>query len=920
MHPQVLKLLREELRPALRKCWSTEAARVASAVAASEDDLASIAASSIEFIKGQLVQNGAETAEKLHRRLAGGWRSEEVGGPDAQGKKHAWLFGDGELWQKACESKLDEVRNLVSAFFTEGEQRGSTCVDVIEDKIRTLELELGEIVCIAVADAAQVPLRELTSDQSPPEPPSPQQQAKARVLQRAYRLGAPSQTPQRAAIVRAGLLAALSDCKHKAQRNGASSAALSRVNEALSRWLSAARVFPWIDTAAAKAAKEELGSQLAHARKEEGKAKDIIKKRDARLWDVEQAEERLKQAKAQAAFASREASVHPERKLAASEAVNRLPVWEVRLEEAKKALAMSAKKIAVLPAAVLQALSEQKTQAKVACTVAGQDGTHSSSRVRLQSRNALDVSRTSVDSMRSLLSRLREDLVDVLAGPDKAVEKACVTLQETVHRVMGKAVVTHERVMQPLTAASIALEDTLKHLHKKREKAESKRAFDEEHSKKLQELEKEAKKASAVVRNGEKLGKTLRDSIHMLNADVASAVSLELDAWRRALSAELVPLRGSRREVVSCAMEQLPGTAEGELLKALTHNATAEELLQTRATLRRATALLYTRCVHVLASGRAYFCALCEDAQRSADDVGGVQRLCQWSSRVCSAWPRECWMEDRAEETFAVAQLILQPLPAFQWLGLEEDATPDDVSRAYRSCSRQHHPDKGGSAELLELTQTCAKLLRDAETLKTYLTGRNHEEFIASMQEDLSTRERLKRMQQATERAARGATKPSRGLIEDLSMFPAQMPRISAHASNPTTVQLRWAAKLSGYWLSLGVTFEVGHARSCGRAAPVWTIVYRGPATQAEVSDLRDDDPEYISTQLFRVRAVHESLCSKFSDDTEVQLSLHYSAFWERLAQRKCPQRKAVAKDLATAVLEGLATHRNGPLSELQSL
>ena len=94
-------------------------------------------------------------------------------------------------------------------------------------------------------------------------------------------------------------------------------------------------------------------------------------------------------------------------------------------------------------------------------------------------------------------------------------------------------------------------------------------------------------------------------------------------------------------------------------------------------------------------------------------------------------------------------------------------------------------------------------------------------------------------------------------------MFPAQMPRISARASSPTNVQLRWAAKLSGYWLSLGATFEVGHARSCGRAAPVWSIVYRGPATQAEVGDLRDDDPEYISTQV-RIRTHLEPTCAPF--------------------------------------------------------
>ena len=589
----------------------------------------------------------------------------------------------------------------------------------------------------------------------------------------------------------------------------------------------------------------------------------MLKKHKEHTENAQQAEEGLKQAKAEAAVASKAAAINPERNLAATQAANRVLDLEAKLEAAQEVLEKSHEKLARQDTAVLQAAAKALDSGAVKASSAAtgpdseleQSSREQSSRVPSHSRDALDLSRALAESMRSLLGKLREGLVDTLAGSDRAVEKACNAIQETVYRVMGSAVLAHDRALEPIAAASFKLKVELKQLQQKREKADSKREHDEEHSKRLQALEKDAKRASASVINGEKLGKTLRDSMDTLNADVAATVSLNLDAWRRDLSAELVPLRGGTREAVLCVMHQLPGTAEGELLKVLSQNVTAAELVQIRATLRRATALLYTRCVHALASGRTYICALCEDAQRPADDSGGMQRLCQWSSRVCSAWPGECWMEDRAEETFAVAQLILQPLPAFRWLGLEEDATPSDVSRAFRSCSRQHHPDKGGSAELLELTQTCAKLLREPEMLKTYTTGRNHEEFIASMEEDLSARERLRRMQQATERAAKGATKPSRGLIEDLSMFPAQMPRISARTSSPTCVQLRWAAKLSGYWLSLGATFEVGHARSCGRAAPVWSIVYRGPATQAEVGDLRDDDPEYVSTQV-RIRTL----------------------------------------------------------------
>ena len=809
------------------------------------------------------MQNGVEAAEKLRGRLAGSWRSKDR---ISQEKQLQEVFGDGERWQRACESRLEEVRSLVKTFFAEGEQLssnpgGSTSIGLIEERVGTLELELGDILCSAVADAALVPLRDLTRKVNETAP-TPQQQAKALVLQRAHRLGAPSRSAQRAAFVRAGLLAALSDSKLEAQRSGSSHATLVRVKEALSRWTSAARVFAWIDTKAAKAVRDVLENKADAARKkEQTEGMNAKKVRDAHTElkeKAQEAEERLKQAKAEAAVATKEAAINPERNPAAIQAARRVPDLEAKLEEAKAALEKS--QLARQDTTVMQAANKAKASRAANGPDGEQDGEQSS---RVHSRDAYELARALADSMRSLLGRLREGLVDTLAGPDRAVEKACAAVQETVHRVIGSAVLAHDRALEPIAATAFKLKDELKHLQQKRTKADSKREFDEEHSKKLQALEKEAKRASASVINGEKLGKTLRESMVTLNADVAAAVSLNLDAWRGALSAEVVPLRGSTREAVLCVMHQLPGTAEGELLKALTQNVTAAELVQIRTTLRRATALLYTRCAHALASGRTYFCALCEDAQRPAGDSDGMQRLCQWSSRVCSAWPGECWMEDRAEETFAVAQLILQPLPAFRWLGLEEDATAHDVSRAFRSCSRQYHPDKGGSAELLELTQTCAKLLRDPKMLETYLVGRNHEEFVASMEEDLSARERLRRMQQATERAAKGATKPSRGLIEDLSMFPAQMPRISAHASSPTNVQLRWAAKLSSYWLSLGATFEVGHARSCGRAAPVWSIVYRGPATQAEVGDLRDDDPEYISTQV-RIRSHLEPTCAPF--------------------------------------------------------
>ena len=138
--------------------------------------------------------------------------------------------------------------------------------------------------------------------------------------------------------------------------------------------------------------------------------------------------------------------------------------------------------------------------------------------------------------MQSLLGRLRKGLVDTLAGPDRAVEKACVAVQETVNRVMGSAVLAHDGALEPIVASSLKVKDELQQLQQKREKDVSKREIDEVLGKKLQALEKEAKRASVSVLNGEKLGQALRDSMDTLIADVAAAVSPDVDMWRRDLS------------------------------------------------------------------------------------------------------------------------------------------------------------------------------------------------------------------------------------------------------------------------------------------------------------------------------------------------------------------------------------------------
>ena len=74
--------------------------------------------------------------------------------------------------------------------------------------------------------------------------------------------------------------------------------------------------------------------------------------------------------------------------------------------------------------------------------------------------------------------------------------------------------------------------------------------------------------------------------------------------------------------------------------------------------------------------------------------------------------------------------VCLQPLPAFKWLGLEEDASPADVSNAFRKLSRTHHPDRpGGDRIKFQITTAMHKLIQDGEKLGGAPTGRNHEEF-----------------------------------------------------------------------------------------------------------------------------------------------------------------------------------------------
>lgn len=56
----------------------------------------------------------------------------------------------------------------------------------------------------------------------------------------------------------------------------------------------------------------------------------------------------------------------------------------------------------------------------------------------------------------------------------------------------------------------------------------------------------------------------------------------------------------------------------------------------------------------------------------------------------------------------------------YRILGVSEDATKDDLDRAYRAEARKRHPDGGGSEEEMKSLNEAHDILSDAETRKAY--------------------------------------------------------------------------------------------------------------------------------------------------------------------------------------------------------
>ena len=56
----------------------------------------------------------------------------------------------------------------------------------------------------------------------------------------------------------------------------------------------------------------------------------------------------------------------------------------------------------------------------------------------------------------------------------------------------------------------------------------------------------------------------------------------------------------------------------------------------------------------------------------------------------------------------------------YEILGIDREATPDEIDRVFRSLAREHHPDRGGSEEEMKSLNEAHDILSDPETRDAY--------------------------------------------------------------------------------------------------------------------------------------------------------------------------------------------------------
>lgn len=65
----------------------------------------------------------------------------------------------------------------------------------------------------------------------------------------------------------------------------------------------------------------------------------------------------------------------------------------------------------------------------------------------------------------------------------------------------------------------------------------------------------------------------------------------------------------------------------------------------------------------------------------------------------------------------------------YEALGVNKDATVEEIKKSYRNKSKVHHPDKGGDSSEFQLITTAYKILTDDEKRKRYDSGASAEDL-----------------------------------------------------------------------------------------------------------------------------------------------------------------------------------------------